>query len=143
MWYLVCESTMPDGNDRVDDVLLHFAAQIFGGDLGAVLRGDDHRFDALRRVAHVLHADLALAIGTEEVQHALAADVGKPLHQLVRHHDGQRHQLGGLVAGVAEHQALVAGAAGVHAHGDIGRLRLDQVVHAAGVGNRSRKLASL
>ena len=53
--------------------------------------------------------------------------------QLVRQHDRQRHQLRGLVAGVAEHQALVAGAARVHAHGDIGRLRLDRVQHAAGL----------
>ena len=114
-------------------------AQLFGGNVGAVLRGNHHRLDALGHVAHVFHADLALAVGPQEVQHALAAHLGKPPHQLVRHHDGQRHQLGRFVAGVAEHQALVAGAAGIHAHGDIGRLRLDQVEHAAGVANRSRR----
>ena len=59
--------------------------------------------------------------------------VGKALHQLVRHHDRQRHQLGRFVAGEAEHQPLVARAARIHAHRDVGRLRLDQVVHAAGV----------
>ena len=36
--------------------------------------------------------------------------VGQPLGEPVRERDRQRHQLGGLVAGVAEHQALVAGA---------------------------------
>ena len=36
----------PTGMHRVDDVLLHLAAQLLGGDLGAVLRGDDHGFDA-------------------------------------------------------------------------------------------------
>ena len=91
----------------------------------------------LRHVAHVFHADLALAVGAEEIQSALAAHLRKPPHQLVRHHDGQRHQLGRFVAGEAEHHALVAGAAGIHAHGDIGRLRLDQVVHAAGVAIES------
>jgi len=58
-------------------------------------------------------------------------------HQLVRHHDGQRHQLGRFVTRKAEHHALVAGAAGVHAHGDIGRLRLNQVMHAAGIAIES------
>jgi len=55
------------------------------------------------------------------------------LYQLVCHLDGQGHELRSLIAGVAEHQPLIAGAAGIDAHGDIGRLRLDQVVHAAGV----------
>ena len=52
----------------------------------------------------------------------------------MRQHDRQRHQLFGLVAGVAEHQALVAGAAGVDAHGDVGRLLVDRREHRAGVG---------
>ena len=59
--------------------------------------------------------------------------------------DGHRHQLGRLVAGVAEHHALVAGAllgggladglAGVHALRDVGALALegDDDVHAVGV----------
>src|SRR5207253_2534477 len=32
------------------------------------------------------------------------------------------------------HEALVAGAARIDSHGDVGRLRLNQVVHSAGVG---------
>ena len=35
------------------------------------------------------------------------------------HHDGEGHELSGLVAGVAEHQALVARAARAHAHIDV------------------------
>ena len=35
---------------------------------------------------------------------------------------------------VTEHQALIARAAGVHAHGDIGGLRLDHIENAAGLG---------
>src|ERR1019366_4675363 len=34
-------------DDRIDDVLLHFAAQVFGGNIGAMLRRNDHRLDAL------------------------------------------------------------------------------------------------
>ena len=52
----------------------------------------------------------------------------------MRQHDRQRHQLLGFVASVAEHQALVARAAGVHTHRDIRRLCLDHVQHAAGLG---------
>jgi hypothetical protein len=58
----------------------------------------------------------------------------------VRHVDGQGHQLGRFVAGVAEHQALVAGAlflvvvlGVVDAAGNIGRLRVDRREHAARV----------
>ena len=65
----------------------------------------------------------------------------------MRQRDRQRHQLGGLVAGVAEHQALVAGALlvelvlvaldavlvrGVDALGDVRGLRADGHRDAAG-----------
>ncbi len=43
----------------------------------------------------------------------------------MRQRDGQRHQLGRLAAGVAEHHALVARAARVHAHRDVGALLVD------------------
>ena len=67
--------------------------------------------------------------------------------QPVRQRDRQRHQLGGVLDGVAEHQALIAGALGVQrvacaldaglvggvdALGDVGRLGADADVHAAG-----------
>ena len=48
--------------------------------------------------------------------------IGEALRELVREQDRHRHQLVGLVGGVAEHHALVAGAAGVDALRDIGRL---------------------
>ena len=48
--------------------------------------------------------------------------------------DGSRHQLGGLVGGIAEHHALVAGAAGVNALRDVARLLVDGRDHGAGVG---------
>ena len=53
--------------------------------------------------------------------------------------DRQRHQLLGLVARVAEHQALIAGAllgrvAAVDALRDVGRLALDRDHDGAGVG---------
>jgi len=47
--------------------------------------------------------------------------------------DGERHQLFGLGAGVAKHQALVAGAAGIDAHRDVGRLLVQGRDHGAGL----------
>ena len=96
--------------------------------------------------AVVLDGDLGLAVGPQVVQHAVLADLGQPAGQPVRQRDRQRHQLGGVLDRVAEHQALVAGALGVQrvagaldarlvggvdALGDVGRLRADADVHAA------------
>ena len=76
--------------------------------------------------------------------------LGQALRDLVREHDRQRHQLRGLVARVAEHQALVAGAdavervvvarvvlhleGGVDALGDVRRLLVERDDHAARLG---------
>ena len=78
--------------------------------VGRVLRRDDDRVDAHRLVAVVLDRDLALAVGPQPVDFALLAGFGQPVEDAVRQRDRQRHQLGRVVAGVAEHQALVAGA---------------------------------
>ena len=79
---------------------------------------------------------------------AVLADRGQAAREPVRQRDRQRHELGGVVAGVAEHQALVAGALAVElvvlglagarlvrvvdALGDVGRLRADRDRDAAG-----------
>ena len=56
--------------------------------------------------------------------------VGERAQDRVRIGDGGRHQFVGLAAGIAEHDALVAGtlvlvARGVHPLGDVGRLSVD------------------
>ena len=66
-----------------------------------------------------------LPSGPEVVEDLLLAHLGEAAGELVGEHDRQRHQLFGLVAGVAEHQALVARPARVHAHGDVGGLLVD------------------
>ena len=85
-------------------------------------------------VAVVFDGDLRLAVGPEVVEDAVAPRARQPLHELVREHDRQRHQLVGLGAGVAEHQPLVAGAARVDALRDVGRLLVDRRQHGAGLG---------
>jgi hypothetical protein len=129
MWYLVPESTIPAGRIGLPD----FGSECVDGDLVGVLGGNDDGVDAGGFAVDVFDADLALAVRTEKVQLAGAAHVAQLPHQLVGHHDGERHQLGSFVACVAEHHALVARAARVHPHGNVRRLRLDDVQHAAGL----------
>ena len=130
------------GQHRLDDFFHHHLAQGLVLHTFAVLGGNDDGVDGDRLVLFVVaNGDLALAVGTEEIHDALLAHVRQPLGQLVRQHDGRRHQLGRLVAGVAEHHALIARAllvVGVHAvaiHSlrDVRRLALDRDQHAAGL----------
>ena len=110
-----------------------------------VLGRDEHGVEANGHTVFVLDRNLGLAVGTEEVDDALLADLREPLGHAVREPDRHRHQRVGLVARVAEHHSLVAGAdlvvrvgvAGallqrlVDTHRDVGRLLVDGDDHAA------------
>ena len=112
-----------------------------------MLGGDHHRVHAGGLAAFViLYGDLGLTVGTQIGQQTLLAHVGQALGHLVGQRDGQGHQLRRLVAGVAEHHALIAGAvvqlvvAGllgfqrlVHAQRDIAGLLVDVGDNGAGV----------
>ena len=63
----------------------------------------------------------------------LAAGGRCSTRQRMGNRNRQRHQLGRFFRREAEHHALVAGAAGVDAHRDVGRLSLNRDKHAAGV----------
>ena len=98
-------------------------------------------------VGVVLDGDLGLAVGTEVRERPVLAHRGELLGEALRDHDRQRHEHVGVVAGVAEHQALVAGAllvhrvhragarlvAGVDALGDVAGLAADRDHDAAGL----------
>ncbi len=103
-------------------------------------------------VVHVADGDLGLAVGAQVVERAVLADRGEALGEAVGQRDRERHELRRLVAGVAEHHALVAragdvevvGVAGhavlegvVDALGDVGRLLVDGVEDGAGVGGEA------
>jgi hypothetical protein len=110
---------------RLNDLLDDPFPDLLLGDLGVVLSGDHHGADAHRLLAVVLDADLRLAVRTQPGELPGAARGGQPAGQTVRELDRHRHQLRGLAAGEAEHQTLVAGAAGVDPLGDVGRLPVD------------------
>ena len=78
-------------------------------DVTGVLGRDDHGVDADRPVAVVLDGDLRLAVWAQVRDLAVAAHLRQSLGQSVRDRDRQGHELGGVVARVAEHQPLVAG----------------------------------
>ena len=115
----------------------------------AVLGRDQQLLDLHRPAIHVAHRHLGLAVRAQVGNDLGFAHVGQSLGQLVGHRDRQRHQLVGLVGGVAEHHPLVPGAdhvelilvagigAGlirlVDALGDVRRLLVDRVDHRAGV----------
>ena len=98
-----------------------------------VLGGDHHRVDPGHLLAVELHGDLGFAVGPQPGDLAVLAHFGQLAGQGVGEVQGGGHELRGLGGGVAEHQALVAGAAGVHAHGDVRALLVQGHHHRAGV----------
>ncbi len=140
---------MPDGL-AVDPVLgQRFAhigfdtlADLIGGHVLDQVLVRDHDFAHADRLAVlVMHGDLALGVRT---QHLLATGMARFRNQpqdLVGVEDRRRHQVRRLVAGIAEHDALIAGAfflvgaglQGVDALRDVGGLRMQQDFDVAGL----------
>lgn len=100
-------------------------------DLGGVLGGDQDRVDRHGPVVVVHNAHLGLAVGQQVLEAAVVAHLGQAAGQPVGQADRQGHQLRRFIAGVAEHDSLVAGANAiegiavvvvglVHALGDVG-----------------------
>jgi hypothetical protein len=100
--------------------------------LRRVLRADDDRVDPHRPVAVVLDVTWLLLSGRSQST-SPSAGLGQPVEDAVRERDRQRHQLRRVVAGVAEHQPLVAGAVAIDPHRDVGALAV-QRHHLAGLG---------
>ena len=96
----------------LDDLLHDVGPELLHGHALAVLAGDDDciHTDGLV-VLVVLHGDLALAVRAQVIQLAALAHLSQLLGQLVGQADGHGHQLRGLIAGIAEHHALVTGTA--------------------------------
>ena len=133
---------------RRQDLANHFLdaelLDVLVGGVGRVLRGDDDVGDRDRPAVFVDHRHLRLGVRAQPRHLALLANLGQLPAEAVGEHDRRGHQLRRLVAGVAEHQALVTGTLlggllargllGVDALGDVGRLLRDQHVHEHPVG---------
>lgn len=131
------------GDDRLDDVLHDVLVNLLVGDVGLVLGGDDDGVDAdgdhAAVLLLVLDGDLGLTIGAQPLEGSILANVGETLAEAGGEEVGEGHELGGLIGGVAEHDALVTSAdlldalVEVDALGDIGALLLDGDDDVAGV----------
>ena len=118
--------------DGLDDVVLDVRRQQVGErDVGRVLRREHDGVEADGPHAVVLDGDLGLAVGAQVGHLTGLAHRREPLGEPVREVDRQRHQLGGVLAGVAEHQPLVAGPLLVE-RVDAARAALDRGVDSLG-----------
>ena len=132
------------GKDLADHLLDAELLDLLVGNTLGVLGGDDDVDDAGRLPVDILDGDLALRVGTEPLGGAALAEAGQFTAEAVSIHDRSGHQFGRLVAGVAEHESLVACTLlggllaicllGIDALGDVGALRGDDVVDEDGVG---------
>ena len=124
-----------------------FDAELFDRrvrDVGGVLGRDDDVRNADRLAVVVDHRDLRLRVRAQPRGAAGLANLGQRAAEAMREHDRRRHQLRRFVAGVTEHQALVARAllpgllaldlARVDALRDVGRLLRQQQVHEHAIG---------
>src|ERR1035437_5681533 len=120
---------------RLDNVLQNVGVQFLVRHTLRVLAADNNGVDARGlAILVVLHRDLALAVGAQVGQLAALADRGQLAEKLVGQRNRSGHQLGGFVGGVAEHHALIAGAAGVNALRNVAGLLIDGGDDGAGVG---------
>ena len=122
-------------------------------DVLGVLGGDQQLLDPHRLAVDVADRDLGLAVRAQVVERAVVAHGGELLGELVGERDRQRHQRRRLVAGVAEHHPLVAGAGDIElvlvgligalliglvdALRDVRRLLVDRVQDGARVGREA------
>ena len=124
------------GRDHVGHHPLHIGVQL-GLLLALVitrrmLGGDDHGSCSHRQAAFVLQGHLAFRIRLQERGRAAVAVSRHALQYLVAVIEGGRHQVGRLVGGIAEHDALVARAfilvgTRVHPLRDVGRLAVQAI----------------
>src|SRR5208283_542879 len=121
-------------NHRLNHMFENSRAQFVVGYGLGVLRGNYHRVHPLHfAFGIVFHCYLGFSVGAKEGKSSILADLREPHGQLVRQRDGSRHQLLILITSIPKHHALVAGAAGVHAHGYIAGLFVNAGNYGAGV----------
>ena len=104
--------------------------QVLDVDALGVLGRDEDLLDRHGLVVDVPDRDLRLAVRAQVVEHVVLAHRREPLGETVREVDRHRHQRRGLVARVAEHHALVAGADEVDAGRALAVLDLEGLVDA-------------
>ena len=77
-----------------------------------MLGGDDNRVDADRLAVPIFDGDLGFPVGPDPRQNILFPNFGQASCEPMRQDNGHRHQFGGFIGGIAEHETLVASPAG-------------------------------
>ena len=95
---------------RGDDLGLESVGEPGARAVLIMLGGDDQVLQAHGAPAVVADGHLGLSVGTQARDDPLLAHQCQALRQTVRQVDGKRHEGGGVIAGVAEHESLVASA---------------------------------
>ncbi len=99
------------GQHRHDDLLDNLLAELVIADVFGVLCRNNHGVNPLRlAVVAILNGDLTFAIGPEPFGLAALPQSGKTVGQFVSQKNRQGQIGRGFLAGIPEHQALVAGA---------------------------------
>ena len=129
--------------------------QLPAADLLVVLGGNDHCVHGHRLAVLIFYRHLTFAVGSEPRQRSILPYLGQAAGQPVGQRDRQGHQFWGLVTGIAEHHALIAGTVGsfdrlsagfqrvVHAHGDIGTLGMNGGQYGAAVAVEAKIAAGV
>ena len=94
-----------------------------------MLRGDDHRVDADGLIVVIFDGDLRFSVCTQIGKNAALAYLGELLGKFLGQRNGQRHQFGRLVTGVAEDHTLIA-CAGVIRISDDALLGFKRLIYA-------------
>src|ERR1700722_12362505 len=99
-----------------------------------MLRGNDDSVNAQHLALGIIfNRNLGFAIRTKERKSSILAHLRKPHRKLVRQRNRSRHQLLSFVTSETYHHSLIAGAAGVYAHGYVAGLFVDAGDYGAGV----------
>ena len=108
------------GHRVLNHVFANLCSKLFVGNFWRVLRRNNHSVDAEGAAIAIFDGNLSFAVRTKVGKLSRLASLSQPQRQLVRELNWQRHQLGSLVASKAEHQTLIACAAWIYAHRDVG-----------------------
>src|SRR5712671_4486274 len=84
--------------------------------------------------SRIFNRNLRLPIRPKIRTSTILTNFRKLLTKLLRQRNRQRHQFRRLITSKPKHHSLVAGAAGVYAHGDVAGLFIDAGDYGAGVG---------
>ncbi len=108
MWISAPSARAPLVSEHgLDDLLGHVAAQRGVVDVLGMLRGHNELLHIHGCAVDVAHRNLRLAIGTQVGQRAVLAHLRQTLAHALRQINRHRHEGLRLLAGIAEHHALV------------------------------------